>query len=94
MKIEEGSDNVFEDLGFDAEEATSLKIRSDLMLDLRKYVEEQGWNQEQTAIFFGETQAYIENLLNGEISHFSVDKLINMLLRAGMQVKVEVERVV
>ncbi len=28
--------------------------------------------------------------MNGEISRFSVDKLINMLARAGMEVKVEI----
>ena len=37
-KITQGSDNVFEDLGFDAEEAINLRIRVDLMLDLRQYI--------------------------------------------------------
>ncbi|MUL39428.1 helix-turn-helix domain-containing protein [Gloeocapsopsis dulcis] len=85
-----GSDNIFADLGFDTEEATNLKVRADLMLDLRNYIELQGWTQEQAAAFFGETQPRISNLINGEISRFSVDKLLNMLGRAGMQVRVEV----
>ena len=93
MKVTKGSNNVFEDIGFEAEEAAILKVRADLMLDLRKYIEDQSWTQEQAATFFGETQEFIGNLMNGEISHFSVDKLINMLLRAGMQVRVEVEKV-
>jgi len=92
MKVTKGSDNVFEDLGFEAEEAANLKVRADLMLDLRRYIEDKGWTQEQAASFFGETQPHIGNLINGEISCFSVDQLINMLTRAGMQVKVNVER--
>lgn len=91
MQVTKGSNNVFEDIGFKAEEAASLKVRADLMLDLRRFVVGQDWTQEQAASFFGETQPCISNLMNGEISRFSVDKLINMLTRAGMQVKVNVE---
>lgn len=84
-----GSDNVFEDLGFAAEEAANLKVRADLMLDLRRYIHERGWTQAEAAMFFGETQPRISNLLKGEISRFSIDKLINLLARAGLEVQVE-----
>ena len=89
-KLTVGKENIFEDLGFEPEEAANLKIRADLMLDLCQYIRERGWTQEQAAEFWGETQPRISNLMNGEISRFSVDKLINMLAKAGMQVKVEV----
>lgn len=88
-QISHGSNNVFEDLGFEAEEAANLKVRADLMLDLRQYIQEQGWTQAEAAAFLGETQPRISNLMKGEISRFSVDKLINMLARAGIQVRVE-----
>lgn len=90
IEVIQGSSNVFADLGFNIEEAANLKVRADLMLDLKNYIESQGWTQEQAAAFFGETQPRISNLMSGEISRFSVDKLLNMLGRAGMQVKVEV----
>ncbi|GAA6619315.1 helix-turn-helix domain-containing protein [Scytonema sp. NUACC26] len=76
MVVIQGSENVFEDLGFDTEEAANLKVRADLMLKLRQYILERGWTQEQAADFFGETQPRMSNLMNGEISRFSVDKLI------------------
>ena len=79
MKVTQGGDNVFEDIGFDREEAASLKVRADLMLDLRKYIEMKGWTQSQAATFFGESQPRISNLMQGDIRRFSVDKLINML---------------
>ncbi len=89
VQITKGSDNVFEDLGFEAEEAMNLKIRADLMLQLRSYIEAQGWTQQQAATFFEETQPRICYLLNGDITRFSIDKLINMLAKAGMKIKVE-----
>ena len=90
MTITRGSDNVFEDLGFDAEEAAHLKVRADLMLDLRKYILDQGWTQAEAAAFFGETQPRISNLMNGAVDRFSIDKLITLLSRAGLAVEVHV----
>ncbi|MGB7417521.1 MAG: helix-turn-helix transcriptional regulator [Thermosynechococcaceae cyanobacterium] len=90
LEVIPGGDNVFEDLGFEAEEAASLQVRADLMLGLRQHIKDCGWNQEQAAEMFGVTLPCISNLVNGEISQFSVDKLINMLVRVGMDVKVEV----
>jgi predicted XRE-type DNA-binding protein len=90
--VTQGSSNVFEDLGFEPAEAANLKIRADLMLDLRRHIQRNGWTQAQAAEFFGETQPRISNLLKGEISRFSVDKLIVMLARAGITVQVETKQ--
>jgi hypothetical protein len=49
-----------------------------------------GKGVEEIRIWTGETQPRISNLMNGEISRFSVDKLINLLGKVGMEVKVEV----
>jgi predicted XRE-type DNA-binding protein len=90
MSIVLGGENVFEDLGFSAEEAASLQVRTDLMLKLRQYILQRGWSQEQAANFFGETQPRISDLMGDEVTCFSVDDLIHLLMRAGMQVEVEV----
>ncbi|NER22758.1 MAG: XRE family transcriptional regulator [Symploca sp. SIO1C2] len=90
FKVVPGEENVFEDLGFEVEEAINLKVRADLMLDLRSYIQKRGWTQKEAAELLGETQPRISNLMNGEISRFSVDKLINLLGKVGMNVKVEV----
>ena len=89
-KATPGTENVFEDLGFDAEEALNLKVRADLMLDLRAYIQKAGWTQQEAAALLGETQPRISNLMNGEISRFSIDKLINLLGKIGMKVKIEI----
>jgi len=49
MSVTRVQDDVFEDLGFDAEEAANLKIRADLMLDLRQYIQDRDWTQAEAA---------------------------------------------
>ena len=86
--IVKGSDNIFEDLGFEQQEATNLKIRADLMLDIRRFIQSQQWTQAEAAMFFGETQPRISNLMNGDIDRFAIDKLVQMLSLAGMDIRV------
>lgn len=55
MKVTQYSNNVFEDLDFDAEEAISLKVRADLMLDLNDsailpYPQRSGVGKDSTAM--------------------------------------------
>jgi predicted XRE-type DNA-binding protein len=85
-----GSDNVFKDLGFGDEEAGNLKIRADLMITLQKFIKSQNWTQSEAANFFGETQPRISNLMNGDIDRFAIDKLVQMLSQAGMEVSLVV----
>ncbi|WP_373541843.1 helix-turn-helix domain-containing protein [Chamaesiphon sp.] len=88
--VTKGSDNVFKDLGFGDEEATNLKIRADLMINLQKFIKSQNWTQAEAANFFGETQPRISNLMNGDIDRFAIDKLVQMLSQAGMEVRIVV----
>lgn len=86
--VVKGSSNIFEDLGFERQEAANLKIRADLMLDLKRFIRSQKWSQAEAAMFFGETQPRISNLINGDIDRFAIDKLVQMLSQAGMDVRV------
>jgi predicted XRE-type DNA-binding protein len=47
--------NIFEDLDFDKEEAANLKIRADIMLELRRFIKSKNWTQAEAAIFSSET---------------------------------------
>ncbi len=86
VKIEPSSGNVFADLGFSAEEAQNLRIRSDLMIELSKMIEVQGLTQAAAAKLLGVTQPRISDLVRGKIDRFSVDTLIEMLGHAGASV--------
>jgi predicted XRE-type DNA-binding protein len=89
-EVTQGCNNVFEDLGFEPEEALNLKIRADLMLNIKRFIQKKGWTQKQAARFFGETQPRISDLMNDDIERFSIDKLVMMLAQAGMDIQLAV----
>jgi predicted XRE-type DNA-binding protein len=89
-KITRSCGNVFQDLGFPFEEAEYLKIRSSLMIHLRKAIEAKGLKQTEAAQLLGVTQPRISDLYKGKIHLFSIDTLVDMLTRAGVRVKMVV----
>lgn len=92
IKITEGSDNVFRDIGFGEVEAENLKLRSDLMIRIEKYVKQSGMTQADAARELGVTQPRLNQLLKGKIQLFSLDALVNMLAQAGMRVNMTVRK--
>ena len=89
-EITPSSGNVFEDLGFEGGEAENLRVRAHLMAPLERYVRERDLTQAEAAEELGTTQARISELVNGKIQAFSIDALVNMLNRAGLEVTVSV----
>ena len=92
IKITEGSDNVFRDIGFGEVEAENLKLRADLMIRIEKYVKQSGMTQADAARELGITQPRLNQLLKGKIQLFSLDALVNMLAQAGMRVNMTVKK--
>jgi len=90
--LRKGSGNIFSDLGFSETEAQNLALRSDLMIRIEKLVRDSGMTQQQAAKTLGVTQPRLNALLKGKIADFSLDALVNMLARAGMQVKMTVKK--
>ena len=84
--ITKGSSNVFADLGFSPTEARNLRMRSQLMTALRKFIEKAGLTQAEAAKQLKVTQPRISDLTRGRISRFSLDALVNMLTDAGLEV--------
>ena len=60
------------------------------MIELESYIQAYGWTEEEAATFFGETALCIRDLMEGEIDHFSIEKLIGMLVKTGKRLKMEV----
>jgi predicted XRE-type DNA-binding protein len=87
-KVTPSSGNVFADLGFDEAEAEHLRIRSNLMIQVSKLIEDHHLTQAEAAKLFGVTQPRISNLVRGRIDLFSIDTLVDMLARAGIHVEV------
>lgn len=78
--------SVFDDLGFSKEEAKNLKIRAALMRALDRYINENKLTQEKAAEIFGVSQPRVSDLVCGKIDKFTIDMLVNMLIKAGINV--------
>ena len=87
---EEGSENVFKDVGFSEQEAEYLTIRSRLMLEVDRFVKESALTQREAAKKLGINQPRLNDLLKGKIQKFSIDALVRMLSRIGVHVDVHV----
>lgn len=92
LKMTRGKANVFRDLGFPAQEAQNLLLRSDLMTRIERYVESSGLTQKEAAARLGVTQPRLNDLMKGKIEKFSLDALVNMLGHAGMRVEFSVKK--
>jgi len=92
LKITKGSGNVFRDLGFPEGEAQNLLLRTDLMIKIEQLIKKSGLIQSEAAKVLGITQPRINDLLKGRIEKFSLDALVNMVARAGMEVKMTVKK--
>jgi predicted XRE-type DNA-binding protein len=91
-KVRRSSGNVFRDLGFRAEEAESLRLRADLMVQIRRLIEGRKLTQAAAAKMFGVTQPRVSDLVRGKIDLFSIDTLVDMLARAGIRVGLTIHR--
>lgn len=92
VKMIASSGNVFADLGFDAEEAQNLKLRAELMSRIERGVLKSGLTQQEAAKRLGVTQPRINALLKGRINDFSLDALVVLLSRMGLQVTMKVRK--
>jgi len=90
--VQRSTGSVFRDLGFGPEEATSLKIRADLMIEIERLMKRRRLTQAAAAKLLGVTQPRVSDLVRGKIDLFSIDTLVDMLTRAGVGVRVNVRR--
>ncbi|MFB3887672.1 MAG: helix-turn-helix domain-containing protein [Thermodesulfobacteriota bacterium] len=80
------SGNVFIDLGYSPDEAAILQMRADLMADLRKFIKTKKLTQIKAAEILGISQSRVSDLIRGKWERFSLEMLIALATRAGMQV--------
>ena len=90
IQITESCGNIFLDLGFEPEEAENLRIRADLMTVVREIISKKEMTQRQAAEYFGVHAPRINHLMKGHIEKFTIDALVNMLVKAGKRVQYEV----
>ena len=94
IRIQRGSGNVFEDVGFPRAEAAHLLIRTDLMLQIARVLKARKLTQARAAKLLKVSQPRISDLVRGRIELFSIDALVEMLTRLEMVVTVRTKSAV
>jgi len=90
IKFEEGSGNVFADLGL--KDADQLLVRSQIGYHVFKILENRKLKQREIASVLGIAQPDVSHLMNGHFSRFTTDKLLDFLKRLDQKVTIEVSR--
>jgi predicted XRE-type DNA-binding protein len=86
------TDNIFEDIGFPPEVAAALKVKACLMSAIVEEVRRKRYTQRQLTQILDEHQPVISNLLRGEISHMSIEKLLKYANRLNLGVTIRTVR--
>src|SRR3990170_1024810 len=87
--IIKSSGNVFLDLGFSPEEAAILRMRSEVMADIRKFIKSKKLTQAKEAEIFGVSQSRVSDLIRGKWEKFSLEMLIALATKAGMRISLK-----
>jgi len=88
MGVEEGSGNVFADLGLPHAEQELLKAR--LTLQIYKLIKARGLTQAKAGEILGMKQPHVSALMRNRAGTFSVERLMEFLTALGQDVEITV----
>jgi predicted XRE-type DNA-binding protein len=87
-EFEEGSGNVFADLGL--EDADELFARAAIGFHVYKLLKEKKLRQREIASLLGIKQPEVSHLMNGHFHRFTTDKLLDFLRRLDRKVTIRI----
>ena len=88
VEVHRGSGNVFADLGL--ADAEKLKIKTGLVVEIRKAMRSRGLTQQEAAKLIGITQPKVSDMMRGDFSNLSERKLMDCLTRLGYDIEIKV----
>ncbi|CAN7463850.1 helix-turn-helix domain-containing protein [Acidovorax sp. LjRoot66] len=88
VEVHRGSGNVFADLGL--ADAEKLRIKTGLVIEIRKAMRSQGLTQQEAAKRMRITQPKVSDMVRGEFSNLSERKLMGCLTRLGYDIEIKV----
>ena len=89
VDVQRSSGNVFTDLGLP--DAGKLKIKTGLVIEIRKAIRQQGLTQQEAATRMGLTQPKVSGMMRGDFSNLSERKLMDCLNRLGYDIEIKVK---
>ena len=88
IEVQQGSGNVFADLGL--ADAEKLKIKTGLVIEIRKAMRTRGLTQQDAAKRMGITQPKVSDMMRGDFTNLSERKLMDCLTRLGYDIEIKV----
>ena len=89
IEVQRSSGNVFADL--DLPDAEKLKIKSGLVIEIRKAMRRLELTQQAAAKRMGITQPKVSDMMRGDFSNLSERKLMDCLNRLGYDIEIKVK---
>ena len=89
VEVQRSSGNVFSDLGLP--NADKLKIKSGLVIEIRKAMRRLGLTQQEAAKRMGITQPKVSDMMRGDFSNLSERKLMDCLNRLGYDIEIKIK---
>ena len=88
IEVQQGSGNVYADLGL--ADADKLKIKTGLVIEIRKAMRSLGLTQLEAAKRMGITQPKVSDMMRGDFTNLSERKLMDCLTRLGYDIEIKV----
>jgi predicted XRE-type DNA-binding protein len=88
IKVEQGSSNIFADLGLP--DAEDLLLKSKLVIELHRLIKDRRLTQTRAAKLIGVSQPDLSNLLHGRLRGYSTERLMRMLTALNQDVEITV----
>lgn len=88
IEVHRGSGNVFADLG--PADAEKLKIKTGLVIEIRKAMRNRGLTQQDAAKRMGITQPKVSDIMRGDFTNLSERKLMDCINRLGDDIEISV----
>jgi predicted XRE-type DNA-binding protein len=88
VEVYDGSGNVYADLGLP--DAEKLKIKTGLVIEIRKAIRTLGLTQQEAVKRMGIPQPKVSGMMPGDFSNLSERKLMDCLNRLGYDIEIKV----
>lgn len=88
VEVRRGSGNVFADLGLP--DADKLRIKTGLVVEIRRAMRDLGLNQLEAAKRMGISQPKVSGMMRGDFTNLSERKLMECLTRLGYDIEIKV----
>jgi predicted XRE-type DNA-binding protein len=89
VEVYSSSDNVYADLGLP--DAEKLKIKTGLVIEIRKAMRHLRLTQQEAAKRMGVSQPKVSDMMRGDFSNLSERKLMDCLNRLGYDIEIKIK---